>query len=538
MDPRDYGLPSRYTATRAVQDEMLNHALTCESRVCAIGAPPGCGKSVFALLLARILGGRTVILTANRGLQDQYYGDAVSMGAVDMRGRSNFRCWSGGTCEDGTRMGCSSGSECPYNIRFREWDKADIAISNYAWWLTAGRLRKMTMPDTLICDEAALAPDWISASLDFRISEHELGELIRFRRTPPLGEDIASWVAASVEIGALALAAVERYKAIAEDLRPGSGKERALKHVAEVASLANKAERIAFDLGSSAGNWVVERKDGEDEGRVWYFSCVWPGQYSSRLFRNIGRVILMSATLRRKTMALLGVSTVDYDFQEWRRQFSLAHGPVYWVPVGAIGRQMTEETRARWLKFHKDVCRWGADRKGLIQTTSFKRARQIEGYLGQSMYDTDYWGAFGYPNIFTNGAAHPDNTTAVQAYSRFRAAGPGSVLLSPSFSTGWDFPGKTAEWQILSKIPFPDTRSKVLQVRCAADCSYQNYIAAQELVQGSGRILRSDRDRGVTFLPDDNWKWFRKAASSFIPKFFSVQRIDELPEPLEKLDWE
>ena len=71
--------------------------------------------------------------------------------------------------------------------------------------------------------------------------------------------------------------------------------------------------------------------------------------------------------------------------------------------------------------------------------------------------------------------------------------GPGAVLISPSFSTGWDFKGKIAEWQIVSKLAFVDTRkekSPVMHRRKEDDKTFPTYLAAQDLVQSCGRIQR------------------------------------------------
>ena len=39
----------------------------------------------------------------------------------------------------------------------------------------------------------------------------------------------------------------------------------------------------------------------------------------------------------------------------------------------------------------------------------------------------------------------------------------GTVLVSPSVSTGYDFPGRECEWQFICKVPFPDGRAKIQQ---------------------------------------------------------------------------
>jgi len=89
---------------------------------------------------------------------------------------------------------------------------------------------------------------------------------------------------------------------------------------------------------------------------------------------------------------------------------------------------------------------------------------------------------------------------------------------------------------VISKIAFPDTRSKVMQARCERDRSYANYLAGQELVQASGRVVRSEKDRGMTILLDDNWTWFKQAVEDHVPRWFRVRREEELPRPLPKIN--
>ena len=150
MTPRDLDFPEKFTTFRSVQEEIFEHALTSDKRFIACGAPPGCGKSGVAWGLAKLFGGRTIILTAQKGLQDQYVADGFP-GLVDMRGRSNFHCWHGGSCEDGARTGCGDHLGCPYRGRLRLFNDASVGLSNYAWWMSVfAKGQGCELPDTLI----------------------------------------------------------------------------------------------------------------------------------------------------------------------------------------------------------------------------------------------------------------------------------------------------------------------------------------------------------------------------------------------------
>jgi Rad3-related DNA helicase len=71
-------------------------------------APTGWGKSPVIVADALRSGEPSAIVTATRGLQDQYLNDFKSIGMVDLRGRNNYACGmkEGYTCEDGYSARC------------------------------------------------------------------------------------------------------------------------------------------------------------------------------------------------------------------------------------------------------------------------------------------------------------------------------------------------------------------------------------------------------------------------------------------------
>jgi Rad3-related DNA helicase len=201
------------------------------------------------------------------------------------------------------------------------------------------------------------------------------------------------------------------------------------------------------------------------------------------------------------------------------------NGPVIWIPTTRVNHKITDENEKLWVKRIDEILKQRSDRRGLIHTVSYARARRITDLLHYSHLG----------QIFMNGAADPDSHTAAEAFRRFTEGPQSAVLCSPSFSTGWDFAGTHAEYQIIAKLPLPDTRSKLMQARCDRDPTYADYVAAQELVQSTGRVVRSETDRGETFIIDDSWEWFRHKAVPHLPKWFSVRREEKLPSAPPKI---
>ena len=339
LTPADLNFPSKFETFRQAQSEAFSYSMSSEKRFTALGAPTGIGKSGLAYGLAQLLGPKTTILTADKGLQDQYRDD-FGAGLVDMRGRSNYRCWESGTCEDGARMDCKSKSDCPYGLRLAQFNESFAGSSNYAWWMAVNNMARQgcKMPDLLVCDEAHRIFEWLSQSLDFYVTDREIRDAgIIFESTPKSAQD---WLDIQPNIIEVAKEHFESCRARARSSK--TDRDRSIARRAEM--LVEKIGRIRM---IDDDNWVLWREEGRDDGRAFQFQCVWPYRYNNRVFFNIPRIILLSATLRPKTLALLGISKSEYDFKEWGRQFPAANGPVVHYKANGENVRVVENGRER-----------------------------------------------------------------------------------------------------------------------------------------------------------------------------------------------
>jgi len=107
------------------------------------------------------------------------------------------------------------------------------------------------------------------------------------------------------------------------------------------------------------------------------------------------------------------------------------------------------------------------------------------------------------------------------------------VLVSPAVTTGFDFPYDAAEYQIIGKIAYPDTRNRITKARCDADPEYAPYIAMQQLVQTCGRATRAADDFSENFVIDDTFGWFMKRYHRFAPQWFKESVVSRIfpPDP-------
>jgi Rad3-related DNA helicase len=119
---------------------------------------------------------------------------------------------------------------------------------------------------------------------------------------------------------------------------------------------------------------------------------------------------------------------------------------------------------------------------------------------------------------------------------------PGAVLVSPSVTTGYDFPFGDCEYQIVCKVPFPDSRDPITAARTLVDPRYPSHLAMQALVQMVGRGMRAPTDQCETFIVDAHAHWFLSKHADLAPKWFrrAVRRLEPgtvptPPRPLGRL---
>jgi len=168
---------------------------------------------------------------------------------------------------------------------------------------------------------------------------------------------------------------------------------------------------------------------------------------------------------------------------------------VWYIPTCQVDSKMKPEHWNAWATRIDQILDQRPSVKGLIQTVSYKRRDRL-------MVMTRH-----LERLVTHTNQPGDTAREVARFKKMPVAG-GPVLASPALTHGWDFPHDQCRFQIITKLPFPDSQSKVFKARCEQDPEYMAYVTAQTLEQMVGRHVRAEDDWGETFLIDDHWKWF------------------------------
>jgi len=513
--PNILGMPDRYDEWRENQSEATEKIIGTKQSIITQIAPTGFGKSLAYTTAAHVATNRTVILTSTKALQKQLTNDFSEIGLVSVKGKNAYMCkmendgsrCDEGPCNAGVKCNYKEGGGCPYYDAVKASQTAPLVVTNYAFWMTYNKYAEgLAMPDLLVCDEAHDLPQTVSTFLTCKI-RRDRPMIWSVIKEPPLWADMsveswAEWAESQVS------AVNKELKFLRKMIKEGANKKirRKLRtFIALKKSLVMMAEM-------DSETWVMDIND-----RYLEFAPIWPKEYTSDvLFLTVPKILLTSATVCKKTCDMLGVDSELNELMEFPHSFPVENRKLIHIPTVRLNIHATDLDIREWTRKIDQILRTRLDRKGIIHTVSYDRRNHV---LAQSKYKE---------HMMTHQTAD-----AIKMVHRFKEAPPPKFLVSPSVTTGWDFPDDTCRFQIIGKLPYPDTRNKIVKARVTEDPDYGAYIASQQLEQAVGRGTRSKNDWCENLILDDNIRWFIKKYKKFMHKWFleAYSAVKTIPKP-------
>jgi len=210
------------------------------------------------------------------------------------------------------------------------------------------------------------------------------------------------------------------------------------------------------------------------------------------------------------------------EVMEFKSSFPIERRPVIAIetfPSVRVNARMHDTTKVMWMRRIDRLIEARRDRKGLIHTVSYARMKELYQFSD-------------HKDLMI---VHESGETAYALQALKDHDGP-IILVSPSMETGIDLPYGDCRYQIIGKVPIPDTRGKIMQIRTQLDPDYAFYLAAQKLVQATGRPMRAADDWAETFIVDDTFgDWFLNRSKKFMPQWFkdAIEFTDVLPAPIQ-----
>ena len=414
-----------FNSWRPGQDTAFSAVMTwlsSDSRHLCVSMPTGSGKSLLAALGGKMSGKRCVILTATKGLQAQIMHDFKDIGIVDIRGQNSFSCnmdnkyrADEGPCRDGFKCEFRSGG-CDYYDRLKAARESQFVVTNYAYWLAQTNYTDEGLGDVdiLVLDEAHMAFSALESFLAVSLYRSDIES--SGGKWPQEGfdtwEEWQSWAYLTWRRAENELASL---KAEAKDIRDvqdhlPSALSNAIRRI-------TKLTRNLQALVTARGHWAWEK-----QGTSWYLAPVWPGLYSDVLFHDSEKIMAMSAILTQKTANSIGI--LDSEWISLPSYFPREHTPIYHIPTVRLNFRSTPVDVKAWVTRIDQIIDRREGKKGIVFTVSYARRNQL---LQQSRHRDSM-------------ISHATKDV-VAMVNHFKAASPPAVFVSPSITSGWDFPG-------------------------------------------------------------------------------------------------
>ena len=527
-----------FPSWRPGQLETVEAVMQSRRRFQLVTAPTGSGKSLIAAaLIASPTNG--IGLTATKQLQDQYQADFP--GFAELRGISNYPCavmtttmdfgklhstvrnrvWRMASGDVPSHAGAAPCHDAPWKPHREErlqqfggvtqrvkgaWvDPCPLAhdgcsyiaarkavsahdrpaILNYHVWAALRSLDMtrwpMPIPKVLVCDEAhaleTLICDLVAVTLekpDIDILQNAAGVDVgplRDAETEEQARTAAQGILAGLERESPPmLTGLETgLDQILGAATPQKRLRRALERLESIARM--DVDRWAWE-GSSLTAAPLKAADYADV-------AVWGG---------CEQVVLMSATATEHTMAALGIEDVEAvpvaaPTPECRRLVKVPDMP-------ALNFRTMDDHLPGLAHRIEEIAVVNRQHAGVIHCHSYRMRDALLTLFHERTAQ----------RCITH-----DRGKLPDAMARFRGAvhqGEAPILLSPTATTGVDFPGDMARWQIVSKFPWPSFGSRIVKRRAEADPEWPLRTACATLAQTIGRGVRSADDWCETWILD------------------------------------
>jgi len=423
---------------------------------------------------------------------------------------------------------------CDYFDALSIANSSSLVATNYAYWMHRGKYMRehltrsegkygnrfgLGASNVLICDEAHHATTELSNFLKINLYA-EFTDKHTNDPIPAHDDPIGAWIKwaekSRRDVESEIRTLKNRYNKLnIMDVDPKLRRE--LRKLEEL-------ERQLKNITRCDEDWVVEEKNRD--GFI-ALECVNPSKRAEEaLFQKVEKVLLVSATINHKTCSLLGLDRQDVDFFEAPSHFDASRRPFIHVDSVRVNYRTGDDDLRIWSARMDQIIERRKDRKGIIHSVSYDRQKDI---IDRSRHR----------DIMISHERGSDHIRA--AVEKFKKADAPAVLVSPSMTTGHDFPYDECRYQIISKIPYPDTRSKLMQARTKGlqhwkgDNTYSHHIAMRDLIQMVGRGMRAADDFCEVFIVDNNIIWFIKRYGHYAPIWFisTYKSLVAVPDPEE-----
>ena len=544
-----------------------------------IQAPTGTGKGLISLELSKQFS--SYILTSEKSLQQQYEDDTLRFHEYEsvksICGVDTYRCnlndekFSLGVCRS---MGLSNaqalalpcGGTCEYLQRWKAAKAAEQTVMNYSYQLiqmnfvleSLEAMAPFQRRQLVICDEAHKLPDIIenhfACNIDKKIIDSVTrclslaagARLVNTRiNAQPLYDAVSDVINIPIRSpGSIHLEALRKlvaayastlgdFNTLKENLvgryfpKRGGGvgdlklaAKRLPKEVRGVIAMADnlkdrhcKVQDYVDNIDKHGiENLIV---DGDAPGSRTFHNLSDADLFQKHFAKYSDIRVYLSATLQPELlMRRWGVSPESAHVLFIESEWDTAKSRVILCETADMSYRNSDDSIRAAIKKINSLLHNHSGERGIIHTTSNQITEDICN------------GA--HPRIRSRLVRYRSTAEKMNILAGWDDYPPDAVLIGPSLTTGIDFAGDAARFNIVVKLSFPNMKSALWAKRAEALPHIYIGETASILEQSCGRTTRSGDDFSVSYILDSRAEKFMiKHQRYFSPSFLERVRMEK-----------
>lgn len=479
-----------------------------------IAAPTGFGKSAISAALSFWSAQNPFPLTGSAGayvlctqklLQDQYENDAgryspALRSVASLKTASEYDCSLFKDCSTGLQhkpvCSMAKARNCAYQKQVQKFLTSAMAVTNYAYFLTERTyLKKFPKRRLLVLDECHTIEGQLMKFVELVIGPDEIAEFApRLQEVPGLPRlaDFIQW------LDTLYLPSLTAFQ---ETFDPENLTPTKAQQLNDLNNQISKVTRALDDMDACPENWVYwqEQPNGLPGVPAGFTALAKPlsaaPYFKDFLHDTSDARIYLSAFPGSKDSICrsLGLNPAGTAMLSLGSTFPKANRPIVFTPMGSMSRTNQAQSLPVLLRALDKLLRHHAGERGLIHGHSYALCKIIfEHFKG-----TEHAPRIKFPTC----ADEREKVYKEHLDSRLP-----SVILSPSFTEGFDFADEAARWQALVKCPYPFLGDRQVLAMKDRDPEWYALKTVGSIVQACGRIVRSETDSGISYITDSDFK--------------------------------
>ena len=517
---------------KRVIDKVIKSFADDGKKYAIIDCGTGVGKSAIGLTIAKYLNRNSTFegnyepgayfLTTQKLLQEQYASDFKKDNLISLYSSSNYICSKDkkASCKDiQTALRTNSLTkkyenckfDCVYKKTKKNFIENQLGVTNFSYFLTEKNYsQKIPNKRVLVIDEAHNLESELTRFIEISVSTYFAEKILKIKVPKDLNTQfkVFSWIK---NVYSLELDKKKNFiENQLEKFGISSSKldefKKITNHFDMISSHQKKIQQ--FISLYEKDNWVFDVDKSKSPYIKFIFKPIDVSKYAEDyILKYADYVIFMSATIlsHEGFSITLGLPFDKTIIVKEETPFLPENRPVIYSPAGSMSFRNIDNTLPVMSKMINSILDHHSDEKGIIHTHSIKIAKFIKSNLS-AKHKSRVLIAYG-----------EDRNKILKKHLTSKKP---TVLLSPSMAEGVDLKGNLSSFQVICKIPFPFLGDKVVKKKMAKWKWWYNVETMRTIVQSIGRSIRSESDKAVTYILDEDWKRLMSNSKKMLPKGF------------------